>query len=116
MSGWDKLWEKRPHPAFTTKTGDRFLDKVKAEGDRLKEKAEKHDDLRAWCSSCEETIKLQFEELKKLEEIKNKVEEWDRIHMRDRYAAPSILRDLEKIIGYEEIDKELLEDFRKELK
>ena len=33
----------------------------------------------------------------KLEAIKTKLLEWDNIHMRDKHAAPSILKDMFKI-------------------
>ena len=34
----------------------------------------------------------------KLDTVRDKVAEWDSIHMRDRHAAPSILSDLENIL------------------
>ena len=34
----------------------------------------------------------------KLEAVKNKLLEWDNIHMRDKHAAPSILEDMFKIL------------------
>jgi len=39
--------------------------------------------------------------LKKLKAVTNKVKEWDLTHMRDPHAAPSILADLEKMLGLE---------------
>jgi len=35
----------------------------------------------------------------RLNEVKGKVREWDTVHSRDRHAAPSILVDLEKLLG-----------------
>jgi len=78
-----------------------YLEKLKANYVSIMGKAENYDIL---CDSplgdkdlCYQTIHLK----KKLETIKNKVAEWDSIHMRERHAAPSILSDLEKILEIE---------------
>ena len=45
------------------------------------------------------------EKIKKLEDkieaVTAKVVEWDQTHMRDPHAAPSIVKDLEQLLGLE---------------
>lgn len=51
-----------------------------------------------YCGSLMNLITL----LEKGAAFKSKVEEWNLVHMRDPHAAPSILKDLEKMLGVEE--------------
>lgn len=50
---------------------------------------------------CVLGCRLLREEKHKIKSITDKVKEWDETHMRDPHAAPSILKDLEAMLGLE---------------
>lgn len=112
MDVWREKWETKIKQSLElmnwleeSKIQDCIKLAFEATKNNWKEKAEKWDKFFT-LPLVDEAFKLVPNEIwedykNRLEAVKTKIKEWDETHMRDKHAAPSILEDLEKILGDE---------------